>query len=133
MNISYEGGDSSIPTAQQAEYAGQYPENTLWTNLPAYGYYVRHAVNVTFSNCDAAVWPADARPYLATNDVFNLKVYGPTLNLGAASGGLILQWPDNFVLQSAATVNGAYQDVPGAPNPYTNSFSSAQQFYRLRQ
>lgn len=133
VNISYEGGVTSVPTAQPVEYSGQYPENTIWTSLPAYGFYVRHAVNVIFTNCDTTVWPADARPYLATNDVSNMNVYGPLLNMSQASSPLVLQWPDNFVLQSATNINGAYQDVPGAPNPYTNSFTGAQQFFRLRQ
>ncbi|HEY1661778.1 MAG TPA: glycosyl hydrolase family 28 protein [Verrucomicrobiae bacterium] len=133
VNITYQGGDTSVPTSQQAEYSGQYPENTIWTDLPAYGYYLRHAVNVTFTNCDTTVSPADVRPYLATNDVFNMNIYGPTLNAGPSAGGLTLQWPANFVLQSATNVSGPYQDVSGAPNPYTNSFTNAQQFYRLRQ
>jgi polygalacturonase len=133
VNINYEGGVSSIPTGQPVEYSGQYPENTIWTNLPAFGYYVRHAVNVTFTNCDTTVFPADARPYLATNDVSNLQVFGPTLQQGSSANGLALQWPDNFVLQSATNIAGPYQDVPGAPNPYTNTFTNTQQFFRLRQ
>ena len=50
VNISFEGGVGSIPGAPP-EYAGQYPENTMWGNLPAYGYYLRHVTGVTFTNC----------------------------------------------------------------------------------
>ena len=78
VNISFKGGLGSIP-ASPPEYAGQYPENTMWTNLPAYGYYLRHASNVVFTNCFTSAASADARPWMATNDVSNLKIIGPSL------------------------------------------------------
>jgi len=76
VNISFAGGLSSIP-ANPPEYAGEYPENTMWGNLPAYGYYIRHATNVTFTNCSTRAASADARPWIATNDVSNLTIIGP--------------------------------------------------------
>ena len=133
VDITYEGVLNFVPTNPPVEYSGQYPENTIWTNLPAYGYYVRHAVNVTFTNCYSSVSPADARPWLATSDITNLKIYGPTLNVVTNSAGPVFQWQDNFVLQSATNVAGPYNDVSGAPNPYTNSFTDTQRFFRLRQ
>jgi hypothetical protein len=78
VNISFSGGLDSIPS-NPPEYAGQYPENTMWGNLPAYGYYIRHATGVTFTNCITSAVSADARPWLATNDVSNLTIIGPTL------------------------------------------------------
>jgi hypothetical protein len=133
VNIAYKGGVSPAP-ADPPEYAGQYPENTMWTNLPAYGYYLRHATNVVFTNCYTSVWPADARPWIDTNDVSKLAVFGPVLGVLSGPANLAWQWKNNFVLQTATNVSGPYQDVPGAPNPYTNSFSSGpRQFFRLRQ
>jgi hypothetical protein len=134
VNIVYKGGLSFIPTDPPVEYTGQYPENTIWTNLPAYGYYLRHATNVVFTNCFTGVSPADARPWMANADVSSLKVYGPVLNRVAGAGSLVLQWKYNFVLQSATTVNGTFSDVPGAPDPYTNPpVAGPQKFFRLRQ
>jgi polygalacturonase len=78
VNISFAGGLNAIPSSPP-EYAGQYPENTKWGNLPAYGYYIRHAANVTFTNCFTSAAPADARPWIATMDVSNLKIIGPPL------------------------------------------------------
>jgi polygalacturonase len=78
VNITFSGGLDSIPS-NPPEYAGQYPENTMWGNLPAYGYYIRHATNVTFTNCITSAASADARPWIATNDVSNLTIIGPTL------------------------------------------------------
>ena len=76
VNISFAGGLSSIPS-NPPEYAGEYPENTMWGNLPAYGYYIRHATNVTFTNCFTSAASADARPWIATNDVSNLHDHRP--------------------------------------------------------
>jgi len=104
-------------TDSPVEYTGQYPENTIWTNLPAYGYYLRHATNVVFTNCFTGVSPADARPWMTNADMLGLKVFGPVLGQIANPGGLVLQWKYNFVLQSATNITGTYADVPGAPDP----------------
>lgn len=133
VNISYAGGLSSIP-ASPPEYAGEYPENTMWGNLPAYGYYIRHATNVTFTNCFTTATSADARPWIATNDVSKFKIFGPTLNALPGIGRLLLQWNGGFTLQTATNVLGPFTDLSGAPSPYTNSFTNGpQRFFRLRQ
>jgi polygalacturonase len=133
VNISFAGGLSSIP-ANPAEYAGQYPENTMWGNLPAYGYYLRHATNVTFTNCFTSAASADARSWIATNDVSNLTIIGPTLNMLPSAGRLVLQWNNGFTLQTATNVGGSYADIIGATSLYTNQFTNTlQQFFRLRQ
>lgn len=129
--VTYAGGDSSIPSTP-SEYAGQYPENTIWGDLPAYGYYIRHAASVTFTNCFTSVSPADARPWIATNDVFNLTIAGPKLNV-TQPRPLVLQWNNPFTLQSATNLGAQFQDVAGATNPYTNQFTNTQRFFRLRQ
>jgi polygalacturonase len=133
VNISFAGGFNSIPP-NPPEYAGQYPENTMWTNLPAYGYYIRHATGVTFTNCFTSAASADARPWIATNDVSNLTIIGPTLNVLPVPGNLVLQWNNGFTLQTATNIEGSYTDLTGATSPYTNLLSTApQQFFRLRQ
>jgi hypothetical protein len=56
------------------EYAGQYPDANLWGNMPAFGYFVRHADGVRFSGCVSDAAPADARKWLETRDVANLSI-----------------------------------------------------------
>jgi hypothetical protein len=133
VNISYAGGFNQNPP-NPPEYAGQYPENTMWTNLPAFGYYLRHATHVTFTNCFTSAASRDARPWIATNDVSNLTIIGPTLTALPGSGSLILQWNKGFTLQSAADVIGPYTSLVGATSPYTNQFTNSPQgFFRLSQ
>ena len=133
MNIFFKGGVSSVPAAP-AEYAGQYPENIMWGNLPAYGYYVRHVTGVTFTNCFTSAASGDSRPWLATSDVSNLVIAGPPLRVQQGSAAAVLVWDNAFTLQSATNVVGPYQDLSGASSPYTNSFTAGpQRFFRLRQ
>ena len=133
VDISFAGDLGSIPPSPP-EYIGQYPENTMWTNLPAYGYYIRHATNVTFTNCFTSAASPDARPWLATNDVSNLTIIGPTLNILPGAGSVVLQWNKGFTLQTATNVDEGFTDLPGSTSPYTNLLLTApQQFFRLRQ
>jgi polygalacturonase len=73
VNITFAGGLNQIPS-DPPEYAGQYPENTKWGNLPAYGYYIRHTSDVTFNHCQASAASPDVRPWIATNDVSNFRI-----------------------------------------------------------
>jgi polygalacturonase len=133
VNISFKGGLNSVPSAPP-EYAGQYPENTMWGNLPAYGYYVRHADGVTFTNCCTQAAAADARPWLATNDVSNLVIKGPLLGWLPRPTGLALEWSNGFILQTSTDLHGPFEDVNGASSPYTNEVvASPMRFFRLRQ
>ena len=132
VNISFAGGLGSIPS-DPPEYIGQYPENTMWGNLPAYGYYLRHATNVTLNNCFTSATAADARPWINTNDVSNLKIIGPTLNILSSAGIPVLQWNSGFTLQTATNLIGPYSDLIGATSLYTNQFTNGQRFFRLRQ
>jgi len=86
VNVAFPGGLKYIP-ANPPEYAGQYPVNTMWSFLPAYGYYIRHATNVTFTNCNSIATVADARPWLATDDVSALALIAAPLNVPPSVAG----------------------------------------------
>ena len=65
---SFKGGRTTLP-AEPPEYNGAYPEVGQWGDLPAWGYYVRHAENVTFSSCSETASPSDVRPARVFTDV----------------------------------------------------------------
>jgi hypothetical protein len=56
----------------------------------------------------------------------------------ATRTNLVIEWQNNFQLQTATNVSGPWTDVKG-PNgsiragPYTNNFNSSQRFFRMRQ
>jgi len=71
LKLEFPGGVRDVPT-QIPEYHGEYPEGTLFGNLPAYAFYLRHVDGATFRDCNFSVDHPDARPWLVTEDVANL-------------------------------------------------------------
>lgn len=55
-----------------------YPEAKMWGSLPACGFFVRHARNVSFHNVTVAPAAGESRPWLVTDDVIDSPtVAGP--------------------------------------------------------
>ena len=74
VSIHHQGGittDSiaAITRAVQDEKAAEYPEATMWGPLPAKGFYVRHARNVTLDNIQVTTTLPDVRPLFVREDV----------------------------------------------------------------
>ncbi len=67
VSIHHKGGvsademDKSYESIKD-EKEKDYPEATMWGNLPAKGFFVRHARNVRFSNIEVTTAQPDARP-----------------------------------------------------------------------
>lgn len=66
-NITFRGGINTIPPTPP-EMGEQYPEYKVLGKMPAYGYFLRHVRNVTFTNCVTSVFPPDARPAQVLSD-----------------------------------------------------------------
>ncbi len=67
VSIHHQGGVSAdemdeIFESVKDEKEKDYPEATMWGNLPAKGFFVRHARNVRFSNIEVSTAQPDARP-----------------------------------------------------------------------
>ena len=56
----------------------------------------------------------------------------PKLEIGLNGNRLSLTWEGRFVLQSASSPAGPFQDVAGATSPYGSDAVGAQAFFRLR-
>lgn len=55
----------------------RYPENRMFgLKLPAYGFYVRHAKNITFDAVDFQLHTPDVRPAYVLEDVRTISIYG---------------------------------------------------------
>jgi hypothetical protein len=68
------GGTPADAARKIEEYADKYPEFAMFGTLPAYGFYCRHARNLTFRNVETRFEPPEARPGLVTDDVQGLRV-----------------------------------------------------------
>lgn len=67
VSIHHKGGVkkdqlTEIADSIAKEKAADYPEATMWGNLPAKGFFVRHARNVQFSNIHVSTVDEDVRP-----------------------------------------------------------------------
>ena len=58
-----------IPRATPPENAEKYPDPRMFGDLPATGFYARHARNVEFTNVEIATEREDARPAFHLEDV----------------------------------------------------------------
>jgi polygalacturonase len=70
------GGGSSLSEIEVPEREAAYPSGRMFGQLPAYGFYVRHAREVQLRNISISCERADARPALIADDVAGLAVEG---------------------------------------------------------
>ena len=81
IEITYEGGASkaiayfnSDSLENVPENPTGYPEFSMWGEMPAWGFYLRHAENITFKNVKLVTQGADFRPAIITDDVKDLTI-----------------------------------------------------------
>ncbi|MDE6808119.1 MAG: glycoside hydrolase family 28 protein, partial [Prevotella sp.] len=60
---------SAIADSIKDEKEKEYPEATMWGNLPAKGFYVRHARNIKFADIEIRTEQPDVRPDFVREDV----------------------------------------------------------------
>jgi polygalacturonase len=70
------GGTAEDAHAQVPEEEAVYPQSYMFGMLPAYGFYVRHASNVTLDNIELQCQSEDVRPAVVCDDVGDLKISG---------------------------------------------------------
>lgn len=69
------GGTAEMAQIMPPEEIKHYPEPTMFGNLPASGFFVRHAKNIEFSNCEIAWSSPDARPVFWMDDVDGADIF----------------------------------------------------------
>jgi hypothetical protein len=79
-NIAYIPLDkiSTVP-----ENPAQYPEFSMFGELPAWGFYIRHAENIQFKNVRISYKKEDFRPAIVTDDVKGLDLTDVKIGSGA--------------------------------------------------
>jgi polygalacturonase len=78
------GGTHELAQRQPPEEAASYPEPTMFGELPASGFFIRHARNIAMSNVAIATSSADARPAFWLQDVAGADFFRMRLPAGAA-------------------------------------------------
>ena len=76
IRITYRGGGTQdLVNREIPEVAEDYPEFGMFDQLPSYGFYCRHAENVTFNDVELDFTEPDARPAIVCEDIQGLELY----------------------------------------------------------
>jgi hypothetical protein len=86
------------------ELEDQYPEATMWGQLPAYGFYVRHVKGLSMSDVDLTYEREDARPALVLSDVADAKISGFSPMASPQAEAAIILEKVNSLLISASNM-----------------------------
>jgi len=85
-NYAYRGC-SKEDLAKIPELEKSYPEFSNWKELPAWGFYIRHAQGVVMNNVKITVADADYRPAIVADDVNGLSLKGVSIVQDSAPKG----------------------------------------------
>lgn len=80
-------GSSKEELAAIEEKETSYPEFSNWKELPAWGFYIRHADGIVFDNVKITVDGEDYRPAIVTDDVNGLRLKDVEINQATAEKG----------------------------------------------
>ena len=70
VRIYYQGGGTKEQAAlQPPERETNYPEPSMFGEIPAYGFFIRHAKNIALSNVEVSYLQEDQRPPFVLNNV----------------------------------------------------------------
>jgi len=84
IRLSFIGGGTQESVNREIpELPEKYPEFRMFGMLPSYGFYCRHAENLTFNDIDLDFTEPEPRPALVFDDVNGLELY----KIKAMSGG----------------------------------------------
>ena len=114
INITSKGGDRAARGLEVRENPEGYPESTMFGDLPAYGFYVRHAVGLTLKDVQVRWDQEDVRPAMIFDDVRDLDMDG--FRAGKAAGEQPTVW---------------FNQVAGALVRGCRAPAGAQRFLRL--
>lgn len=75
VRAAYLGGVTEVPQ-EPPEFENQYPESNCFGNLPASGYYIRHAENIVFEDCETTILYPDSRETFVLSDAADVRING---------------------------------------------------------
>jgi polygalacturonase len=70
------GGSSELFTREIKELPDKYPEFSMFGKLPAYGFYIRHAIGLTMEGVELKSRITDGRPPIVIEDVHDARISG---------------------------------------------------------
>lgn len=96
------GGDAAMAALSPPENEKGYPEPNMFGDLPATGFFVRHARNVELDRIEVRTLAADARPAIWMRDVEGVRLSG--LRLPKQRSNFRLEGVNDFELRDSTPV-----------------------------
>lgn len=76
FRIFYQGGGTAVQAAlEPPEKEVNYPEPSMFGEIPAYGFFIRHVNGIEFNNVEVSYAREDARPAFVLKDVSGADVF----------------------------------------------------------
>jgi polygalacturonase len=98
ISISYEGGGSKKVAqfgldslSKVPENAGDYPEFSMFGELPCWGLYMRHATGIKLKNVKLQYKKEDFRPAIVVDDVKQLQMQGVHIPVAQSAPVIVLK------------------------------------------
>jgi hypothetical protein len=90
ISLEFEGGGSAEDAERTLpENADAYPSGRMFGIVPAYGFFIRHARNITLSGLQLRYLEPDHRPAIVCEDVEQLRIEGSRLQGSSQASGVI--------------------------------------------
>ncbi len=118
ITINYEGGakkevaDFGIDSLEKVpEKISDYPEFSMFGELPAWGFYIRHADGIKIKNMVLTCKGTDYRPAFIADDVNGLSLNGLNIPQVKTKPVILLNKVSGFVSENVTIPGGAKQNI----------------------
>jgi polygalacturonase len=95
------GGTKEQAALDPPEKEDTYPEPTMFGELPAYGFFIRHVKGLRMNDVQVSYLKEDARPAFWMNQVKDVEFYRLRAQRGANLGTFVLRNVEDFVIQQS--------------------------------
>jgi polygalacturonase len=102
------GGNPPRDPYAVPEREAMYPEPSLFGVLPAYGFYVRHAVNVRMDGIEVGFTSPDTRPAFVLDDVRGAELHGVRAQTAPNVPTFVLRDVEDFRVTHSAPLRDRY-------------------------
>lgn len=103
---------------QVPEKADAYPESRMFGQLPAWGFYCRHADGLTFENVVLRVQGKDYRPAVVCDDVRNIRLDGFQIRSAGSEPPIVLKDVDGATIRRS--------EPPAGADPFVRSMGATR-------
>ncbi|MET0650270.1 MAG: glycoside hydrolase family 28 protein [Pyrinomonadaceae bacterium] len=105
IRILYKGGGTRAQAAlEPPERETNYPEPSMFGEIPAYGFFIRHARGVELSNVEVGFMTEDLRPAFHLEDVRTASFLGVTAQKAADVPTFVLKMVEDFTVRNSRPV-----------------------------